>query len=334
MKLSGANVEPVALTMKTRVVTFLSIVLGLVFLVAGAAKIPMFDQFAGTVASITHVSFGPARIIALIVLAIEVLGGIALFFRFKVTIVSMLFCALVGIFLWVLSSAIVQGREIDCSCFGILNISLSNRAELILDIAFFNLFALLALLSSTKQSGSSTNQKVWWAVAALAVIYLQYSLIAFLSKNNYQGHTLNISPAVLYAEAHNQEFASQKHRNRLLFLVSFVDLNCPPCYEDFITLCDIMQARMPREESNRVLVLFKADDIANPDNPTRLYRWAHASELSFPILIAPDSLFDDIQFTKSSAAVIDSSGKALLHEILPMGNEHQQTVLQLLKESL
>ena len=233
-----------------------------------------------------------------------------------------------------LSSAIVQGKEIDCSCFGILSISLSNRAELILDVVLFNLFALLALLSSTKQRGSSTNQKIWWALAALVVIYLQYSLIAFLSKNNDQGHTVNISPAVLYAEVHNQEFASQKSRNRLLFLMSFVDFNCPPCFEDFITLCDIMRARFPNEGPKGVLVLFKEDEIANPDDPTRLYRWADANELPFPILIAPDSLFQDIRFTKSGAAVINSWGKVLFFNVLPMGQERQQTVLQLLQEGL
>ncbi len=235
MKRSNANVEHVASTIKRRVVTFLSVVLGLVFLVAGAAKIPMFDQFAGTVASITYVSFELARIIALIVLAVELLGGLALLFRYKVMFVSVLFCALVGIFLWVLSSALVQGKEIDCHCFGILSIGLSNRAELILDLVIFNLFALLALLTSTKQRGSSANQKVWWAVTALVVIYLQYSLVTLLSENRDSRQTRNITPALLYAETHNREFASQKPKNRLLFLLSFADFNCPPCFEDFIT---------------------------------------------------------------------------------------------------
>ncbi len=96
----------------------------------------------------------------------------------------------------------------------------------------------------------------------------------------------------------------------------------------------MIQARVPKEDLKRVLVLFKEDEIAYPDEPTRLYRWARANELSFPILIAPDSLFGDIQFTKSSAAVIDSSGNAIFYEILPMGKKHQQTVLQLLRESL
>jgi hypothetical protein len=94
----------------------------------------------------------------------------------------------------------------------------------------------------------------------------------------------------------------------------------------------MIQARLRGKESKRVLALFKADDIANPDDPTRLNRWARANELSFPILIARDSLFQAIQFTKSSAAVIDSSGKLLLFNVLPMGEERQKAVLQLLEE--
>lgn len=321
-------------TTKTNIVRWLSVALGLVFLTAGIAKLLAFHQFAETIADIIRFSFGTAKAIAFIVILIETLGGIALLFRFRVATVSLLFCFLISIFIWVLFSAILQGKEIQCNCFGILSVAFSNRTEFILDLFLFNLFVVLVLLSMKQPRVDSTNQKTYLIVSILAVIYLQYSLVAFANRGAEPRRSLNISFAVAYAENHNQSFASYKSGTRLLFLLSFSDFNCPPCFDDFQAFCDKLKTFLPKERNDRILAIFKPDDMVKLHDPARLYHWAKANDFSFPLLVAPDSIFSKITFKKSCITVIDSSGNNIFSEIFPMGPEKHQTIVHLLQKSL
>jgi len=136
----------------------LRIALGIVFIVAGLGKIFVLGEFAGTISGITYLSPDASIALAAVLMAVEILGGIALIARFMVVPVSVLFCLLLAVFLWVLASAVIQGREIQCHCFGLLNIALSNRAEIVLDIILFNLFVLLGILSPLKGPGLTRGE--------------------------------------------------------------------------------------------------------------------------------------------------------------------------------
>ncbi|MBI3578323.1 MAG: DoxX family protein [Ignavibacteriales bacterium] len=304
------------------------------FLVVGAAKIPALHQFTETITSITHLSFRTAEIIAVFIILIELLGGIALLFRFKVALVSSSFCIVISIFLWVLLSAILRDKEIQCNCFGILNVAFSNRTEFILDMLLFNLFALLALLSMKQPRTYSTNRRTYMIVSAAVVAYLQYSLVAFANKHIEPRGAPDVSFTVEYAENHNQSFASHKFGNRLLFLLSFSDFNCPPCFDDFQSFCDKLKMLFPKGHANGVLAIFKSDDMIKPDDPARLNHWAKANDFSFPLVIAPDSIFSKIPFKKSCIMVVDSFGNSVFSEIFPMGSEKHQTILHLLQKPL
>jgi hypothetical protein len=317
--------------MREKLVLILSAALGMFFIIAGIGKIFSFGAFASTVSEITYLAQSTSTVLAVAVIAIEILGGVGLFLRYKTTLLSILFCILIALFLWVLSMAIIQGKEIECQCFGILNIGLSNRAALIVDLVLFNLFALLALISSVRKSPPTLSQKVWLAVTLAAVFYLQYSAFAPMLKERNLERNLNLQPVLSLLKTHHSDFASNEGENRLLFLLYFPDFNCPPCFDEFMTLADILQTRFPNGQSKRLLALFKPDAIADPADPTRLHRWAEANKLFFPTLIAHDSLFQQANFFKSAVAVISPSERILFSEVLPMGPEKLERVIKLLE---
>ena len=319
---------------KRKLTTLLSIGLGCVFFIAGAAKVPVLAQFSQTVSGIVHLSPGMSRTGAIGVVILELAAGTALLFRYRQFVVSALLCILVGAFLWVLASAVAQGREIQCNCFGILGISLPNRSEMILDLVLFNLLAVLAFLSMETRQHSTFGQKVWSAALGLVLIVLQYTFVGFVFEGSSRSSSVDVEHALAYAEMHHREFGSSAGSNRLLMLLNFSDFNCPPCFDSFVDLCDSMKAQLPDSGRNRVLALFRAGEVADPRDPTPLKRWAQANELLFPMLIAPDSLFESIHVQKSAVVVLGPSGRARMLRVLPIEQADRAAMLRILRNQL
>jgi len=310
----------------------LTYALGGLFILAGVGKAWYLTEFLQTVAALTHLSQSNSQLLALALVICEIAGGAALLARFKLTATSILFCGLIAVFLWMLSLATLEGKEIDCNCFGIFNIRLSDRAELILDIILFNLFALLALLSSQVMP-MSRNNKFSFAVLAFLLAYVEYSIFSPIFSHAERRNTANLIPAVSYSDAHHQAFASQKLKNRLMFLVRFSDFNCPPCFESFILLCDSLRARLTDDGQHRLIILFQQDDFADPSNPARLHHWLKANDLRFPVLIIPDSVFKQTTISKSSVAVVNPANETLFLRQLPLEKQEEyQHVLELLMQ--
>lgn len=310
----------------------LGTVLGIVFIAAGLGKIFVLGQFAGTISGVTHLSPDASTTLAVVLTAIEILGGVALVARLAVVPVSAMFCLLIAVFLWVLSTAVTQGREIQCHCFGLLNIALSNRSEIILDIVLFNLAALLGGLSSLK--GRTPTQRMAWVLAGSAVglFYFQYSAFATIIGEDRILRAFDIQPVMSHLAIRDPEFARYTAGNRVLFLLHFPDFNCPPCFDSFVMASQMVQTYFAEEQTSRALAVFKPGDIADPNDPSRLAGWAGANELGFPVLIAPDSIFQNLKFQKSSILVLSPSGRILLSETLPVNPQRIQFLSQLLKD--
>jgi uncharacterized membrane protein YphA (DoxX/SURF4 family) len=310
----------------------LGIVLGIVFIVAGIGKIFVLDQFAATISGIMHLSPDASTTLAAILIGTEFLGGVALVARFMVVPVSVVFCLLLAVFLWVLSSAVIQGKEIQCHCFGVLNIALSNRGELVLDIILFNLFVLLGIVSSFKSS-RLTARKAWMlAGSAVVLLYFQYGAFAGFVNDDRSGKTVEVGAVLSHLQDRNLEFTHYRLGNRVLFLLHFPDFNCPPCFDSFMMISQMVHSHFGQDQAQRALAVFRPGDIADPNDTSRLKQWAEANELEFPVLIAPDSVFQHLNLPKSSVLVLSPSERVLFSEPLPIHPEKIEFLTQLLQD--
>jgi len=316
-----------------KIVIMLSVILGLIFFIAGVAKIFSYTAFSHTISEVTNFSQTFTSVLAWTVIIVEIIGGIALIFRFNIIKVSLIFVVLISIFLWVLSTAIFKGTEINCSCFGILNIGLSNKEEATLDIALLNLFVLLIFLSSKKTAENSLKQKLLTGIILVIIFYLQYSVFSPLYNVEKDGiKESDVGYILLFLNNNENAFYNYRYGNRLLFLLYFPDFNCPPCFDDFIYLSDFLRVQSPNKKIEKAIAIFKSDAVVNKNDTTRLQRWVKANEIGFPVLIGEDSLFQRINFVKSCVLVIDPLGRVLLSEKLPLGNSKVKKITELLEQ--
>ncbi|MEP0821740.1 MAG: hypothetical protein HRF44_02730 [Ignavibacterium sp.] len=318
-------------TFRHKVVETLSVALGILFLAAGSAKIPSLSAFAHTISSVVYFDADVAFVAAVIVVAAEILGGLALVLRILVTYVSVLFCILLALLLWILTSAAVQGREIQCHCFGVLAIALENRHEILLDLLLFNLFAFLALASLPRRQGATTGRKWIFAGLVLAMLYAQYTAFGGLILGDRPDDRPSLDGILGYLRSHNVVFPHRTEGNRVLFLLHFPDFNCPPCFDTFVRSAELAQAGFGEAAHERMIAVFKPGQIADPTEPSRIERWAARIGLRFPVLIGPDSVFRALHLEKSSVFIVSPSDVAVFSGSFPLGEEQMSLYAKLLQ---
>jgi len=308
-------------------------VLGVLFICAGAAKIPMLNSLASTIVSVTHCSLGFSWVLALLTVTVEIAGGVALLLRYNVQAAALILCIMTAGFLWILSSAILQGMEILCNCFGILGINFSNRTELILDLFIFNSLTFIAWTSSRRTFRSPKHlrrERLYGIVTFIVVIYVEFGLVQLALERPRGIELVPLQPAIHFAEMHSRGFAASAGRPRALFLLSLNDFNCPPCFDDFVLLCDSLTSSLTVWDDERVVALVRPDNPIASGGRTRLEEWARATGIPFPLIAAPDTLFSCLDFRKSLVSVIGSSGKVILRHELPLGVANRGTIVKYL----
>lgn len=314
-------------------VRLLRYVVGTLFVCSGIAKLPMVHTFAATLAAITHLPEGASWILGLLIVALEIAGGTTLLLRFTVYYSAPVLCILTAVFLWVLSSAILQGKEITCNCFGVLGIRFPNRIELVLDLVIFDSLAFIFWASSPRRLLSSNHTRPAWFltfVTVIAVLYVEFALLQRAFGQPADATTAALRPAIRFAEVNTSGFASLAGPYRVLFVISVNDFNCPPCFDDFVMLCDSISARLPPGDRERVVALVRPDNPIASHSPTRLNEWTRATGILFPVLVAPDTLFTSLGFRKSFISVINSSGDVIVRQDIPAGVRQRELVMNYL----
>ena len=93
------------------------LLLGALFLYAGALKATDVAAFAGSVASYQILPYAWNILLAAILPYVEILVGVLLLANTRVRASALLSGVLSGIFLAALGSALARGLKIDCGCF-------------------------------------------------------------------------------------------------------------------------------------------------------------------------------------------------------------------------
>lgn len=308
-------------------------VLGALFVCSGIAKLPVACAFVSTIVSVTHFTVTVSWIVGLLIVTCEVLGGLALLLGLRAHAAALALCALTAAFLWILTSAILQGKEITCNCFGVLGIHLSNRLELILDLILFNCLVFTVWASSHRESSSlkrRRRERLLTTVTVAAIIYIEAGLVRIAIEPEATSRSSVLGPAIRFAESNTKGFASSAALYRVLFVISVNDFNCPPCFDDFVALCDSINTRLPADDRERVVALVRPDNPVVSDGPVRLRRWIRATGILFPVLAAPDTLFAHLGVTKSIVSVINSRGDVIVREEIPVGARKREEILSYL----
>jgi uncharacterized membrane protein YphA (DoxX/SURF4 family) len=136
-----------------RIVLLLRIVLGLVFLAAGALKIGHTEEFASEIAGFQLLAHPLIAPLALLLPFLELMIGVYLVLGLFTRFAAWFAAAEMAVFSAAIASAVVRGISTSCGCFGPSDRSMTSWPEVGRDAGF----ALMALIIA------------WWAPGALAL---------------------------------------------------------------------------------------------------------------------------------------------------------------------
>lgn len=314
-------------------VTIVATLLGLFFVLEAVGKALSFDAVESSVSMMTYVSPAFARIFSVSTIVLGLGAGIALMLRFRIKLVSILLFLVAAAHIWLWSAAIVGAKAIPKSWIGLAASGLSIQAVLLTYLFILNVCALLALISSPTVRVSprgSLKAKLLLVASTILIAYMQLSFFLPIMSDSNRNTQLDLTPALSFADKSCPGFSSTAQSNKLLFLVRFSDFNCPPCFEDFITLSDSLADRFGNEARNRIAALFDVSDLPANYDSLWLSRWVESSGITFCAKLAPDALFTESGLTKSISAVVGAGGTVLFFGELPLGTEAHSDVLKLL----
>ena len=143
----------------------------------------------------------------------------------------------------------------------------------------------------------------------------------------------NIQPVLEFIHDRHSEFPLNTQRGALLFFINFADFNCHLCFDDFRALCDSIEQKRAIGDQTPIAALFYPDSSYGIDNASRLSLWTKANGITFPCIMATDTLFRSLGFTKSSVVLLDNQSDVLRANELPIGDSMRQMVLISLYEN-
>ena len=317
---------------RSRWLTLIVRCVGILFLISGAAKIPMPGKLAQTIASVLGSGTGASLLAALLVIVTEIAGGAALSLCRRVRTASAMLAGLTLVFIAVLYPAAVEHRPLVCNCFGILGISLPSRIELALDMVLFDLLLAAVMLWPADRKGlMPAGRKLAAAAVIVAAICIQGALLG-RTLAAWEDSSPELHAALSFAAERSPSNHIDPGQRAMVFLIDFADFTCPLCFEDFLALVDSLRGPAPSGTRWRALALMKEGGAERLSGGNRLQRWASDTGIPFPLLLVPDSVFAAAGFRKSMVAVLDESGQTVLHAELPMGPGRRAEALRVLAE--
>lgn len=128
---------------------FCRIVLGAIFIHAGANKIIDPEGFARSIVNYRILPLESINVLATILPWLEVVGGVFLLLGLFTAGSALIIAFLVAIFFVALSSALIRGIDISCGCFSSDSNNRINILYLFRDLVLF-CFALVVLFNSRR----------------------------------------------------------------------------------------------------------------------------------------------------------------------------------------
>jgi len=119
--------------------------IALVFLVAALAKIGEAGPFARQIGYYRLLPFGLENLFAITLPWIELVAALALLLRFRPRAGAVVIAGLMGLFVFVVASAVARGIDIECGCFGTADGSRVGTAKLLENVGLLAVAAIASL---------------------------------------------------------------------------------------------------------------------------------------------------------------------------------------------
>jgi len=272
----------------------MGVVIGLFFLVTGVAKLFDFSSFVYSITQLLPGVGALAPVGAVGVVSVDILCGLGLIVRRWERRCSGVLAMLLGLFIGMLSYALMQGVTVSCSCFGMLGLSFPIATQIVVDGVLLNI-TILMLVSSTRGTygDAMLSPRGRRLVAATLLITVFWSGLMLVQAETIAAkvdqQNVDLAPLHIFWTQHHG--ADQRRGPRLFVLVDQSDFRCQSCFQDFMELIDAM-ASIPVPEYALIILMRRDTTQGQSQQIERLRRWQQQLSIPYPLIVDQDALYE------------------------------------------
>ncbi len=307
------------------IISFFRLILGVIFLVTGISKIPIFDAFAYSITELVPLSGTVLTVTAVAAIMFEIVVGLALIFNKRTQLFSGLLSLMLITFIVMLSSALFRYESYICTCFGVLGLKLPVKEQILVDIVLLIMTLLVFLYSQTESKFfARIRQHSPKIIASAVTISIIWSGLIIVQPRVIFGEKpeLTVNTQMVFDEIpHRDSF-----HPRLVFMIDMADFLCPDCVDDFLGMAERITEKPP-EISDNVFILVKIVDFMDRDEQHEyIEKWRAEHNYPLPMQIDIDDLFTRAGFDKSTALLYTGLGSLEDVETFPMGPRRRNEI--------
>jgi hypothetical protein len=308
------------------IISFIRFFLGIVFLITGISKIPIFESFAYSITELTPLTGWIIYPIAVIAIALEIVIGLGLILKKQVRLLSGILTLLIFSFIIMLSAALFRFEHYICTCFGVLGLELPVHQQIIVDLILLNL-SLLVFFNPIPAASAVMRKNAFRTLRIIIPACIVWGVIVLVQPGFIFGekpdHTLNEGVLYRFAASTGDEYSP-----RLVVMVDFGDFYCPTCLDDFLNIAGTASEK--GESVGRLVSVLVRRIQFMDEQEQREYidTWKYNFDVTIPMPIDTAGYFDRSLVEKSAVLLFDRSGNLLEYETLPLGSRRRNEILE------
>jgi len=308
------------------IISLFRLVIGVIFLVTGISKIPIFDAFAYSITELVPLSGTVLTVTAVTAIAFEIVVGAALIFNKWTQLFSGLLSLMLITFIVMLSAALFKYESYICTCFGVLGLKLPVKEQILVDIGLLIITLFVFFYSRTESKFfAGIRQRAATIIAIVVALSVIWSGMIIFQPRLIFGEKpeLTINTQMVFNEIPQRD----TFQPRLIFMVDMADFLCPDCVADFVGMAERITEK-PQEVSDNVFILVKRVDFMKFDEQHEyIEEWRTEHDYPLPMQIDTDDLFTRGGFDKSTALLYTGLGSLEDVETFPMGSRRRNEIV-------
>jgi uncharacterized membrane protein YphA (DoxX/SURF4 family) len=308
------------------IITLIRLFLGVIFLITGISKIPIFNAFAYSITELTPLAGWIIYPVAACAIAIEIIIGLGLILKKQVRVLSGTLTLLIFSFIIMLSAALFRFEHYVCTCFGILGLELPVHEQIVIDLILINL-SLLIFFRSTSETpivSGVSFARITGIVVSASIIWSAIVLTqpAFIFGEKPE---LNLNEEVLFSHAAS---TGDAYSPRLVIMVDFGDFYCPTCLDDFLDIAETVSNNDEKMQGIVSVLVKRIPFMDEQEQREFVDTWQYNFDVTLPMPIDTAEIFERSLIEKSTVLLFDRNGNLLDSETLPMGPHRRSEIME------
>lgn len=301
-------------------------ILGAIFLVSGASKIPIFDAFAYSITELAPLRGTFLTMAAVGVISIEIVAGAGLVFNKWPRFFGGILALMLVSFVILLSSALFRYESYVCTCFGVLGLKLPVVEQIIVDMILLSMALSVVLYSRPPSKVFEVKRhhahRIMTSVIIASVVW---ATLIILQPRVIFGEKppLAINTQMVF----NELPPTDSFQPRLVFVIDMADFLCPDCVADFVGMAQRITEHSQGVRNNVFIFVRPVEFLDRDEQHVFIEEWRAEHDYPFVMPIDTNDIFTRAGFEKSTVLLYTGLGSLEDVETFPMGSRRRNEIL-------